>query len=279
MQIQSEGFGNSQDYLDKLVDWFRQFDSCIVAFSAGVDSTLLAYSAKKALGENAYAVTSLSPSFSEREEQSTRQTARDLGIKLVEVEQDDLGTPDYVKNGVSRCYFCRTNLAHAIEPVRQKLSVQVCVDGTHVDDMKSPRPGIKALREAGFRAPFLELGMGKESVRSVARLVGLPTADRPSEACLSSRIAFGHKIDLETLRRIEAAENSVRRLTGASIVRVRTIGSEASVEVERESVPKAAKLASEITEELQKLGYEKVSIDPDGYTSGKMLELFIKDDS
>jgi uncharacterized protein len=278
LQIESRS-GTDQESLSKLISWFGRFPSCIVAFSAGVDSSLLAYCANKALGDKAYAVTSLSSSFPEAEKQTARQIASEIGINLIEVEQDDLGTAGYVANGVTRCYFCRNNLAHAIQPIRQKLSISVCVDGTHGDDMKTPRPGIKALREAGFRSPYVELGMRKEDIRSVARFAGLSNWARPSEACLSSRVAFGQRIDLETLRKIEAAENAVKLITRASIVRVRTIGTNASVEVDRSTVTNAIEHTAEITRTLQDLGYDMVNIDPKGYTSGKMLELFVKDDS
>ncbi|MDG6906341.1 MAG: ATP-dependent sacrificial sulfur transferase LarE [Nitrososphaerota archaeon] len=264
------------ELLSDLINWFKPFTSCIVAFSAGVDSSLLAYCARKALSNSAYAVTSLSPSFSEVEKRATREVAAELGIQLIEVQQHDLGTPEYVSNGVTRCYFCRRNLADAIQPVRERLAIKVCIDGTHKDDMGSPRPGIKALREAGFRAPYVELDIGKEQIRSVARLLKLSNSERPSEACLSSRVAFGQKIDLETLRKIETAENAVRFITNANVVRVRTIGERASVEVNKPAVPTAIQRSSEIERVLKKLGYLSVVIDPDGYRSGKMLELFVR---
>ena len=250
-----------------------------MAFSAGVDSSLIAYCAKRALGDKAYAVTSLSSSFPEAEKQTAREVAREIGIELIEVVQDDLGTPEYVANGVSRCYFCRNNLAQAVQPICDKNSIAVRVDGTHVDDMKTPRPGIKALREAGFRAPYVELGMGKDMIRSTARLAGLSNWERPSEACLSSRVAFGQKIDLETLRRIEDAERAVKLITGATIVRVRTIGTSANVEVDKPSLATAFERVERITRSLKELGYDSVKIDPEGYASGKMLELFVKENA
>ncbi|MHB1867781.1 MAG: ATP-dependent sacrificial sulfur transferase LarE [Nitrososphaerales archaeon] len=262
-----------------MISWFQQFQSCAVAFSAGVDSSLLAYCAKRALADKAYAVTALSSSFPEAEKQTAREVAREIGIELIEVVQDDLGTPEYVANGVSRCYFCRNNLAQAIQPICDRKSIAVCVDGTHVDDMKTPRPGIKALREARFRAPYVELGMGKDSIRTTAKLAGLSNWERPSEACLSSRVAFGQKIDFETLRRIENAESAVKLITGATIVRVRTIGISANVEVDKSTLSTAFERAEKITQALKDLGYDSVNVDPDGYTSGKMLDLFVKENT
>lgn len=270
---------NIQTSLSRLVGWFNRFDSCIISFSAGVDSSLLALCAKKALGERAYAVTSVSPSFSESERATAKKIATEIGIELVIVIQDDLGTEAYLKNDVTRCYFCRSNLANAINPVAKQLSIYVCVDGTHIDDMKSPRPGIKALRESGFKAPYVELGMGKDIIRAMAKVAGLSNWNRPSEACLSSRIAFGQRIDMKTLGRIEAAESVVKKLTGANIVRVRTIGDRASIEVDNESLGVAFEMMNRLQRELKLLGYEEVAIDPKGYSSGKMLELFVKDNA
>ncbi|MDG7001231.1 MAG: ATP-dependent sacrificial sulfur transferase LarE [Nitrososphaerota archaeon] len=269
----------SREGFKRVVEWFKEFDSCIVAFSAGVDSSLLAHAARKALGDRAYAVTSRSASFSLVERQTTDLMAREIGIELIVVEQDDLASENYARNNVDRCYFCRNNLANAIAPVARKLGVKVCVDGTHVDDLKSPRPGIKALREASFRAPLVELGFGKESVRSIARDVGLSNWDRPSEACLSSRIAFGQRIDSVTLSRIEEAEFITKRITGARIVRVRTIGTNAVVELDTEHVQVGVSKVGEIDKALKALGYDKVEIDKEGYVSGKMLSLFIQDRS
>ena len=279
MTLQIEESEADEENLTGLVSWFKQFHSCAVAFSAGVDSSLLAYCAKRALGSKAYAITSLSSSFPEIEKQSARVVANEIGIELIEVEQDDFRTPEYVANGVSRCYFCRSNLAQAIQPICDRLSIEVCVDGTHVDDMKTPRPGIKALREAGFRAPFVELEMGKDAVRSTARFAGLSNWERPNEACLSSRVAFGQRIDMKTLRRIEGAEKAVKSITKARIVRVRTTGTNASIEVDKSTVSLAIEKKGEITKALKNLGYHSVEIDPNGYTSGKMLELFVKEES
>jgi len=266
----------SQDNFERLVAWFRRFSSCIVAFSAGVDSSLLAFAAQQALGNRAFAVTSISPAFAESELEESRKIAREIGIELIEVSQDDLGTEDYVKNDVSRCYFCRTNLATVIEPIRARLSVEVCVDGTHLDDLEKPRPGVKALRENGFRAPLAELFFGKSDIREMAKSMGLSNWNRPSEACLSSRVAYGQHVSFEILSRIEKSEKIVKSITGAQIVRVRTLGNKAVVEVDRESLNITIDNSDMISEELKRLGYEIVEIDPEGYVSGKMLELFVK---
>lgn len=265
----------AKDNLDRLVSWFGNFRSCIVAFSAGVDSSVLALAAKKALGNRAYAVTSISPAFAASEREEARKIAGEIGIDLIEVMQDDLSDPGYVSNGVTRCYFCRSNLALAIKPVAGRLEIDVCVDGTHIEDLQKPRPGVKALRENGFRAPFVELRITKKDIREVALHSGLSNWNRPSEACLSSRIAYGQSISLETLDRIERAEKIVKAITNAKIVRVRTFGRKAVIEVDKKSVPDAMTEMTSISRKLREIGYEKVEIDPEGYASGKMLELFV----
>jgi pyridinium-3,5-biscarboxylic acid mononucleotide sulfurtransferase len=264
-----------RDNFDSLLRWFRAYESCIVAFSGGVDSSILALAAKKALGDRALAVTSLSPAFAHTECEEARKIAGEIGIELFEVTQDDLRDPNYVKNEVSRCYFCRTNLVRAINPIRTSHSVEVCVDGTHLDDLQKPRPGVKALRENGFRAPFVELGFGKQVIRDMARISGLSNWNRPSEACLSSRVAFGVGITKEMLERVERAEDIVKLLTGAQVVRVRTLGRNAVVEVNNESLTVAFQIRDSIRTKLREIGYDEVEIDQHGYSSGRMLELFI----
>lgn len=265
--------------LESLRQWFLQFNSALVAFSAGVDSSILALAARKALSERAVAVTSISRSFAQKEIELSERMATEIGIELIKVYQDDLSSKEYVANQVNRCYFCRSNLASVIMPIVNARGISVWVDGSHLDDMKSPRPGVKALRESGFRAPLVELGFHKEDIREMARYAGLSNAERPSEACLSSRIAYGQKIDEMTLRRIENAEEVVRRVTNARIVRVRTIGNRAIIEVDSDSIQNANDSFEEINSQLKFLGYEYVEIDPDGYRSGRMMDLFVNDTS
>ena len=195
------------------------------------------------------------------EKQIARVVAHEIGIELIEVEQDDLGTPEYVTNGVSRCYFCRNNLAQAIQPICDRLLLEICVDGTHVDDMKTPRPGIEDLSAKPVLGRLTSSWEWERILsESTARFVGLSNSERPNEACLSSRIAFGQKIDLKTLRKIETAENAVRLITSASIVRVRTIGTSASVEVDKSTVVTAIERKEEIIRALRNLGYDTVKI-------------------
>jgi uncharacterized protein len=269
---------SSPEYnFSRLERWFKKFDSALVAFSSGVDSSVLAHAARQAISERAIAVTSISPSFARSEIDSAKQIAKEIGIELIIVRQDDLKDENYVANQITRCYFCRSNLVQAISPIVRERNIAVCVDGTHKDDMGAPRPGVKALREAGFRAPYLELRMGKEDIRAIARMARLSNAEKPPEACLSSRVAYGQKIDEITLRRIEKSEEYIRNLIQPGIVRVRTIGNRAIIELDLESIPKAKKFYVLIQETLGSLGYDSVEINPRGYSSGRMFELFLTD--
>lgn len=263
--------------VERIKKWFSSYDSAIIAFSAGVDSSVLASCAYKTLGKNAIAVTSISPAFANEEITHSQKMAKEIGIELVVVRQDDLSSEGYVTNLVNRCYFCRSNLAEAIAPVALARKTQIRVDGTHADDMTSPRPGIKALREAGFQSPFVELGFHKQDIRSMARLLSLSNAEKPSEACLSSRIAFGQKIDEWTLKKIEDSETFIRNLIGPNILRVRTIGTRAIIELDKDSIQKAIHNRDKIEQRLLEIGYSSVEIDPSGYRSGKMLELFVNE--
>ncbi len=275
----SELASRLSESLTSLATWFTNFHSVLVAFSSGIDSSVLACVARRTLGaENTVAVTSISESFAAEELVEAKRIAGEIDIDLVTVFQDDFATPNYVANGVNRCYFCRSNLVSVIQPVASARQIEVCVDGTHIDDLKSPRPGVKALRDAGFRAPFVELGLGKEDVREIARFLQLSNSEKPSESCLASRVAYGQELNLETLRTIEEAEISVKKITGATIVRVRTIGKKASVEVDLDSVNVASKNHSKIETALKNLGYATVEIDPSGYTPGRMLSLFVRNE-
>jgi uncharacterized protein len=238
---------------------------------------LLALAAKETLGSKAVAVTSISTSFSKSEIEYSKHMAREIGIELLTVFQDDLSSEGYVANQVNRCYFCRSNLASVIVPIAKERSIAVCVDGTHLDDMMSPRPGVKALRGANFRAPLAELGFHKDQIRGMARYKALSNADKPSESCLSSRIAFGHRIDEATLRRIEDAERYVKSTVDLKVLRVRAIGKRAILELDYNSIQKAKERFKEVEVMLKSLGFESVEIDPEGYRTGKMLELFVND--
>jgi uncharacterized protein len=267
----------ARENLAQLSTWFLNFRSALIALSSGVDSSVLACIARRSLGKmNSLAVTSISEAFSTAELDEAKRIAKEIDIELETVYQTDLSTEGYVANAVNRCYFCRSNLVAEITRVAKRRKIDICVDGTHLDDLKNPRPGIKALREGGFRAPFVEIGLAKQDIKEIARILKLSNSEKPSESCLSSRIAYDQRIDGNTLRLIERAEQLVREITRAKIIRVRTESQSATVEVDIDSLQIALKNERQIETALKDIGYSSVAIDPRGYTSGKMLSLYVE---
>lgn len=198
--------------------------------------------------------------------------AKEIGITHVVIEYDELENPEFVKNDGTRCYHCRTELGHHLVQEAEKLDATVIVDGTHFDDLSDYRPGIRALRENGVRSPLAELGIGKAAVRQMAKDHGLSVHDRPSNACLASRIPAGMEVTYEKLRRIENAEIAVKSIFGVRQVRVRDHGEMARIEVgsdELHRVFDAAKLAL-ADAKLKELGFKYVALDAAGYKQGKI---------
>lgn len=259
---------------DKLVDWFLQNgDKAIVALSGGVDSAVVALAAKKALGNKALAITADYKTLAEEELVTAKQVAREIGITHKIIEYDELENPQFVKNDNMRCYHCRTELGQHIVEEAKKAGIALIVDGTNVDDLADYRPGIKALRENGVRSPMVELEINKAEIRKIARQYGLSIYDKPSNACLASRIPTGSQVTLEKLKRIESAEVIVKAMFGVRQVRVRDHGDIARIEVPKEELAKTFdvdKLAS-LDLKLKELGFRFVSIDAAGYKSGKLV--------
>jgi uncharacterized protein len=258
---------------ERLAGWFVQNgERALVALSGGVDSAVVALAAKKALGSNAVAVTADYKTLAEEELESARQVVREIGIRHIIIEYDELENPEFVKNDGSRCYHCRTELGEHLAREAEKLGIALMVDGTHVDDLSDYRPGIRALRENGVRSPLAELGIGKASVRQMAKDHNLSVHDRPSNACLASRIPAGMEVTYEKLRRIESAEIAVKSVFGVRQVRVRDHGEIARIEVGKDELLRvfdADKLAI-IDAKLKELGFKFVALDAAGYRQGRL---------
>ncbi|MFZ0699363.1 MAG: ATP-dependent sacrificial sulfur transferase LarE [Thermoplasmata archaeon] len=238
----------------------------VVAMSGGVDSSVVAALAFEAVGDQAIAVTLTGPAVARREVERAARVARTIGIEHRPIEVDPLALASYRENPSNRCFFCRSIEAEALTTEGAKRGARQYVDGIHLDDLREERPGIAAMERAGFRHPLASAGWRKVDVRREAQRRALPNWDEPSDACLASRIAHGEPIDRELLSRIERAEELVRAL-GFRQVRVRVRDGAARIEVEPEGVGRLSvpSVTFPLTEQLIRLGFAHVTIDPAGY--------------
>jgi uncharacterized protein len=238
----------------------------LVALSGGVDSTLVAWYARRALGVDSVAVTLTGPSLPRAELVAARAAAQAVGIAHVEVAADPLQAAEYRSNPNDRCYFCRQVEAAVLRRWGEERGVRRFIDGVHLDDLGEDRPGLRAMDAAGFWHPLAEAGWNKQQVRAAARALGLPNWDRPSNACLASRVRHGQAITAPLLERVDRAEELVRA-QGFSRVRVRVEGGAGRVEVGAEEVERLASpaVARAVRRELRRLGFHEVQLDPVGY--------------
>jgi uncharacterized protein len=272
--MQQQKKSSAGDNLYRLIEWFsNNTKSAVVALSGGVDSAVVALAAKKALGINALSITANYRTLSTDELATAEKIATEIGIAHRVLEYDELKNPDFVKNDELRCYHCRNELGRRLVHEAHKFGISLVVDGTSVDDLKEYRPGIMALRKNGVRSPFVEIGIDKSQIRSIAEEYGLSIYDKPSNACLASRIPKGVSVTYEKLHKIEKSEIIVKMLSEAKQVRVRDHGDIARIEVGRGELSKlfdVDKLAK-IDAELRNLGFKYVTIDIRGYRSGSLV--------
>lgn len=253
-----------------LISWFQNKNQkVIVALSGGVDSAVVALAAKKALDKKAVAVTADYNTLSGDELKSARKIAKEIDIDHRIVRYSELDNEEFVKNDSLRCYHCRTELASYLLLEAKKMNVSLIVDGTNIDDLKDYRPGIKAMRENDVKSPLVELGIGKQNIRSIAKSNNLSVFDKPSNSCLASRIPHGIPVTFEKLKRIETAEILVKSVFNVRQVRVRDHQDTARIEVGREEFKEmfdTDKLLA-IDSKLKNLGFKYVALDLSGYKS------------
>lgn len=265
--IQLDSFNATR--LDDARRILRGLGSVLVAYSGGVDSTLLLKLAMDELGERAVAVLASSPAYPESEQQAARELATDLGARLVEVTTSEVELEAYARNNPDRCFHCKEELFDTLEPVRRDLGLAHLAYGATADDAGDHRPGHASAVRRGVRFPLLEAGMAKSEIRAAARALGLPNWNKASFACLSSRIPHGTPVTLDALRQIERAEAAVKAL-GFAQVRVRHHGDVARIEVDARDIARLVDQRDRVAVAVRDAGYKFVSVDLEGYSTGHL---------
>lgn len=253
-----------------LVKFIRKLGRAAVAFSGGADSSLLLFAAQEALGENTFAFTVWSPLLSSKDKTEVISFTEKYGIRLFKIEHNDLDSREFCKNGPERCYVCKSRRLDAILSYASQLDIPWLLDGSNTDDLSDHRPGMRAVKEsANVLCPFLDCGLSKQDIREISSELGLPTANKPSAACLASRIPTGTSINEEMIAKIDAGENIIRKyLPSDSQLRMRYDGVKVKIETDRENIPGLIKDISLITDELAYLGITDVLVEKDGYSIG-----------
>jgi len=261
-----------QEKWERVQRIMSEMERVIVAYSGGVDSTLVLKVAYDTLRENALGVISDSPSLPRRELREALDIARLIGVRVRVVHTHELDDPNYAANPTNRCYFCKSHLHDHLWEIAREEGYKYIVDGTNLDDIGDFRPGQEAARERGVRSPLREAGMTKQDVRLLARYLVLPNWNKPAMACLSSRLPYGIPVTQEALRRVEQAEEVLRRL-GFTQFRVRHHDTLARIEIPVSEFPQALAHREHLVAELRAIGYIYVTLDLQGFRSGSSNEV------
>lgn len=263
-----------KEKLNLLQSLFRDMEKALIAYSGGIDSTLVAKVAYDVLRDRALAVTAISPSLLPEDLEDARVQASEIGINHEVVETNEMGNPNYTSNPVNRCYFCKSELHDTLKPLAILRGYPYVVDGVNADDLKDYRPGIQAAKERGARSPLAEVGITKLEVRQLAKELALPWWDKPAQPCLSSRFPYGEEITIQKLQRVGRAERYLRQL-GLKTLRVRSEGDTAKIELPPEEI-KEFVLSTDLSilvSAFQEFGFIYVTLDLEGFRSGKLNQV------
>jgi uncharacterized protein len=260
--------------LEKLKSSLMEMEKVLIAFSGGVDSTFLLKVAKDVLEDQVLAVIARSPTYPNEEVEFAKELCQKLKVKYQIIETDEFSDENFIKNPIERCYFCKKELFSKLMEIAEENGIQYVLDGSNYDDKSDYRPGTIAKNELGVRSPLMELGFRKQDIRKYSKELGLSTWDKPSYACLASRIPYGTEITEDILKKVGEGENFLRSL-GFKQLRVRHHGNIARIEVEENDIPRIfdEDLRDEIFNKFKALGYIYVVLDLKGYRTGSMNEV------
>ena len=263
--------------LQQLQSIFYAMDRALIAYSGGIDSTLVAKVADDVLGDRALAVTAESPSLMLEDLDAAKHQAEYMGLVHRIVQTHEMDNPNYTSNPTNRCYFCKSELHDTLKPLAIAEGYPYVVDGLNADDLQDYRPGIQAAKERGVRSPLAEVGISKLEVREMSKYLGLPWWDKPSQPCLSSRFPYGELITTEKLHRVGQCERYLRQL-GVRNLRVRSDGETARIELPASEIKEFVMTVDleVLVAAFQGYGFAYVTLDLEGYKSGKLNRVLAK---